>query len=84
MPLCMGCLNEIPAADSVCKVCGFDNSEKQTAPFLPFGTVLNYKYVVAKNLETNGESTRYLGYDKQTGKVLAIREFLPIGLFDRG
>jgi serine/threonine-protein kinase len=80
----MGCLNEIPASDSVCKVCGFDNSEKQTAPFLPFGTVLNYKYVVAKNLETNGESTRYLGYDNKTGKVLAIREFLPIGLFDRG
>jgi len=84
MPLCMGCLNEIPAADSVCKVCGFDNSEKQTAPFLPFGTVLNHKYVVAKNLETNGESTRYLGYDKTNGKVLSIREFLPIGLFDRG
>lgn len=84
MPLCMGCLNEIPASDSVCQVCGFDNSEKQTAPFLPFGTVLNYKYTVAKNLETNGESTRYLGYDNQSGNVLAIREFLPIGLFDRG
>ena len=84
MPLCMGCLNEIPAADSVCKVCGFDNSEKQTAPFLPYGTVLNNKYVVAKNLDTNGESTRYLGYDKTNGRVLSIREFLPIGLFDRG
>ena len=84
MPLCMGCLNEIPAADSVCKVCGFDNSTKQQSPFLPFGTVLNNKYVVAKNLETNGESTRYLGYDKTNGKVLSIREFLPIGLFDRG
>lgn len=84
MPLCMGCLNEIPAADSVCKVCGFDNSVKQSAPFLPFGTVLNYKYVAARNLDTNGESTRYLGYDKKDGKVLAIREFLPIGLFDRG
>lgn len=84
MPLCMGCLNEIPAADAVCKVCGFDNNTKQTAPFLPFGTVLSGKYAVAKNLEMNGESTRYLGYDKQTGKVLAIREFLPIGLFDRG
>ena len=84
MPLCMGCLNEIPAADSVCKVCGFDNSTKQSAPFLPFGTVLKNQYVIAKNLETNGESTRYLGYDKTSGKVLSVREFLPIGLFDRG
>ena len=84
MPLCMGCLNEIPAADSVCSVCGFNNAEKQTAPFLPFGTVLNNKYVVARNLDTNGESTRYLGYDKTNGRIIAIREFLPIGLFDRG
>ena len=80
----MGCLNEIPEADSVCKVCGFDNSEKQSSPYLPFGTILRGKYVVAKNLEINGESSRYLGYDKSNGKVLAIREFLPIGLFDRG
>lgn len=83
MPLCMGCLNEIPAADSVCDVCGFNNAEKQVAPFLPYGTVLNNKYVVAKNLDTNGESTRYLGYDKTNGKIIAVREFLPIGLFDR-
>ncbi len=84
MPLCMGCLNEIPSTESVCRTCGFNNAEKQVEPFLPYGTVLNHKYVVAKNLETNGESTRYLGYDKETGTVLSIREFLPIGLFDRG
>ena len=84
MPLCMGCLNEIPAADSVCDVCGFDNTEKQAAPFLPYGTVLNNKYVVAKCLDYNGESTRYLGYDKTNGRIIAIREFLPFGLFDRG
>lgn len=84
MPLCMGCLNEISASDPVCKVCGFDNREKQTSPFLAFGTVLNNKYVVAKKIDFNGESTRYLGYDNKSGKVLAIREFLPMGLFSRG
>ena len=82
MPLCMGCLNEINN-DGVCENCGFDNSKPQSAPFLPYGTVLNGKYVVARDLSTNGESTRYLGYDKTTGKVLTIREFLPIGLFNR-
>lgn len=83
MPLCMGCLNEINSNNSVCDNCGFDNSKPQSAPFLPYGTVLNSKYVVAKDLGTNGESTRYLGYDKTTGKVIVIREFLPIGLFER-
>ena len=84
MPLCMGCLNEISADEPVCKACGFDNREKQQAPFLPYGTVLKDKYVVAKNIEMNGESTRYLGYDKESGNVLSVREFLPIGLFERG
>lgn len=84
MPVCMGCLNEISASDSVCKVCGFDNSEKQSAPFLPYGTVLNNKYVVARDTDTNGESTHYLGYDKTNGNVISIREFLPMGLFERG
>ncbi len=83
MPLCMGCLNEITNS-SKCENCGFDNSVPQNAPFLPYGTILNNKYVVAKDLSTNGESTSYLGYDKTTGKVITIREFLPIGLFDRG
>lgn len=83
MPLCMGCLNEIESSSVKCKNCGFDNSVPQSAPFLPFTTVLNGKYVVAKDISTNGESTRYLGYDKTSGKVITIREFLPIGLFDR-
>ncbi len=83
MPLCMGCLNEIENKSDICDNCGFDNSTPQISPFLPFGTVLNKKYVIAKDLATNGESTRYLGYDKTTGKVVNIREFLPIGLFER-
>lgn len=84
MHLCMGCLNEISNSGAVCENCGFDNSVPQSAPYLPYGSVLNNKYVVARELSTNGESTRYLGYDKTTGKVITIREFLPIGLFDRG
>lgn len=80
----MGCLNELNGTTALCENCGFDNSVEQSSPFLPYGTVLNGRYVVAKDLNTNGESTRYLGYDKTSGKVLTIREFLPIGLFNRG
>lgn len=83
MPLCMGCLNEISSQENKCPKCGFDNSKQQVAPFLPYGTTLSNKYVVAKHIEYNGESTRYLGYDNTSGRVITIREFLPIGLFDR-
>ena len=82
MPLCMGCMQEI-GNKKICPSCGFDNTEKQQAPFLPYGTVLANRYIVGAGIDTNGESTRYLCFDKQTGDVAIVCEFLPIGLFNR-
>ena len=82
MPLCMGCMQQL-GNKKVCPNCGFDNTEKQQAPFLPYGTVLANRYIVGAGIDTNGESTRYLSYDKQTGDVVIVCEFLPIGLFNR-
>lgn len=82
MSLCMGCMQEI-GDNTICPGCGFDNTQTQSAPFLPYGTVLNNRYIVGKGIDNNGESTRYLGFDKQTGDIIIICEFLPIGLFKR-
>lgn len=82
MSLCMGCFSEI-GDNTVCPHCSFNNANKQSAPFLPYGAVLNSRYIVGKNIETNGESTKYIGYDKQTGEIVTVREYLPIGLFER-
>lgn len=82
MSLCMGCMQEI-GNHRICPNCGFDTTEKQQAPFLPYGTVLSNRYIVGAGLDTNGESTRYLSYDKQTGDIVIVCEFLPIGLFSR-
>ena len=82
MSLCMGCMQEI-GDQTVCPHCGFDGSEQQPAPYLPYGTVLFDRYIVGAGIDTNGESTRYLGFDKQTGDVVIVCEFLPMGLFNR-
>ncbi|MDD6433423.1 MAG: PASTA domain-containing protein [Ruminococcus bromii] len=82
MSLCMGCMQEI-SNNIICPECGFDNSEKQQTPFLPYGTVLANRYIIGAGIDTNGESTRYLGFDKQTGNVVIVCEFLPVGLFSR-
>lgn len=83
MSLCMGCMQE-KGSSVICPHCGFDNSEKQQAPFLPYGTVLMNRYIVGAGIDNNGECTRYLCFDKQTNEVLIVCEFLPIGLFSRG
>ena len=82
MPLCMGCMQQI-GNNKICPSGGFDNTEKQQAPFLPYGTVLANRYIVGAGIDANGESTRYIGYDKQTGDVIIVCEFLPMGLFTR-
>ena len=82
MSLCMGCMQELNGS-VICPNCHFDNSEVQSAPFLPFGTELAGRYVTGTGLETNGESTRYIAFDKQTGDVVIVSDFLPIGLFSR-
>ena len=82
MSLCMGCMQEI-GNNKICPECGFNNSEKQHAPFLPYGTVLSNRYIVGSGIDTNGESTRNISFDKQTGDVVIICEFLPMGLFNR-
>lgn len=82
MSLCMGCMQEI-GNNRICPECGFDNSEKQHAPYLPYGTVLSNRYIVGSGIDTNGEGTRYISFDKQTGDVVIICEFLPMGLFNR-
>lgn len=79
----MGCMQE-KGDQVICPSCGFDNSEKQQAPFLPYGTVLMNRYIVGAGIDNNGESTRYLCLDKQTNEVLIVCEFLPIGLINRG
>lgn len=45
--------------------------------------MLANRYIIGAGIDTNGESTRYLGFDKQTGNVVIVCEFLPVGLFSR-
>lgn len=82
MSLCIGCMHEI-GSEVICPDCGFDNSRTQTSPFLPYGAVLNKRYVVGRNMETNGESTLYIGFDRETSNTVLIREFLPAGYYSR-
>ena len=82
MSLCMGCMQEIEDK-IVCPHCGFNNSETQPEPFLGFNTVLKDRYIIGRGIDTNGESTRYLGFDKVNRTPVIVKEVLPIGMFSR-
>ena len=82
MSLCIGCMHEI-GSEIICPDCGFNNSQTQSAPFLPYGMILKQRYVVGRNIEVNGESVLYICYDRETSSPVLIREFLPAGYFTR-
>lgn len=82
MSLCIGCMHEI-GSEIICPDCGFDNSQTQSAPFLPYGMILKQRYVIGRNVEINGESVLYIGYDREASRPVLIREFLPAGYFSR-
>ncbi len=82
MSLCIGCMREI-ADNIICPHCSFDNTKQQTAPLLPYGTVLEKRYIIGKEVEINTESTRYIAFDRENADRVYIREFLPAGYISR-
>ena len=82
MSLCIGCMREI-ADNIICPHCSFDNTKQQSAPLLPYGTVLEKRYIIGKEVEINTESTRYIAYDRENSDRVYVREFLPAGYISR-
>lgn len=82
MSLCIGCMREI-ADNIICPHCSFDNTKQQSAPLLPYGTVLEKRYIIGREVEITGESTRYIAFDRERADRVYIREFLPAGYISR-
>ena len=82
--ICYGCMNPISESENICPRCGFDQSSRQSMPFLPLGSLLQEeRYLIGKKLSSNNESTKYLAYDKRSESAVIVREFLPNGLCAR-
>lgn len=81
--LCFGCMKDTGGM-AVCPHCGYDmNNAEQTAPYLPLGILLQERYIVGKRLYNNGESAKYLCYDKIAQTPVIVKEFLPAGISGR-
>ena len=75
--LCMKCMRHI-GEEPVCSHCGFDNRQRQDAPFLPLRTVLSQRYLVGCALSQNGDGIEYMGFDMVQNSPISIREYFPL------
>ena len=78
---CYNCMTRMAPGQTVCPVCGNDNScFKNPDSSLPGGTVLAGKYLVGRVLGQGGFGITYLGLDIALNIRAAIKEYFPAGV----
>ena len=79
---CFGCMEEIQGYP--CPVCGFDPAQAAAPNYvLPYGTILNGRYVVGKMLGRGGFGITYIGFDLMLQRKVAVKEYFPSGQVSR-
>lgn len=80
--LCMGCMSD-KTYDGPCKICGYSDDDPYIPTYLEPKTLLADRYIVGRLLSYNGEGASYIGYDKEAGAKVIIKEFMPDTLCSR-
>lgn len=80
--LCMGCMND-KTYDGPCRLCGYSDSDPFIPAYLQPKTLLNGRYIVGRLLSYNGEGAIYIGYDKDAGCKITVKEYMPDTLCSR-
>ncbi len=74
--LCPNCLQE-NVTKFPCHKCNWKPGENNKPPFLPLGTILDRRYIIAKVLGNGGFGVTYLAWENNLKQQLAIKEFFP-------
>ena len=69
---------------NVCPYCRNEQSEPQTAPYLPLKSMVGGRYLVGKLVSSDGEGNTYYAFDSQRKTPVTLREFFPKGVVSRG
>lgn len=81
--ICLGCLNPLPDADEVCRICGFSADTQNPAFALKVESELQGHYVIGRLVHEGSDGLFYLGYDKTLKEPCFIQEFYPSTLCER-
>lgn len=77
--LCYNCFKEIPDHSECCPFCDFDREKNRNdyPQALPFGSILNGRYITGRVLGQGGFGITYVAKDHKTKSLVAIKEFFP-------
>lgn len=79
MAICPNCFAEKPDTAGTCTYCGYmPVSAGEASITLAAGAVLKNRYLVGRTLGMGGFGVTYLAKDLQSGKICAVKEYLPV------
>ena len=82
--ICFQCF-KVKGDYEVCPHCGYvENTKAEQVYQLAPGTVLRERYIIGTSIGFGGFGITYKAYDTALGVVVAIKEFYPAGLVNRG
>ncbi len=82
--ICFSCFKS-KGNQSVCPHCGYEQgSESEQAYQLAPGTVLHKRYVIGVSIGIGGFGITYKAFDAMLRMIVAVKEFYPAGLVNRG
>lgn len=83
--LCMGCMSELEAEQSVCPYCGYrEGTAVEEAYYLEPGSILAERYIAGRVLGYGGFGVAYIGWDLILKQKVAIKEYFPCDYATRG
>ena len=70
---CMGCMEEIPEGEGICRHCGYQQgTDVKEAYYLLPGKVVGGKYMIGKVLGYGGFGVTYIGWDNTLRRKVAV------------
>lgn len=84
MKRCYCCMKEYKEEYMICPHCGYEEETPQKGLYyLPTGTMIAERYEIGISVGSGGFGITYKAWDHMLEKVVALKEYYPVGLVNR-
>lgn len=83
-PKCFFEINDVDCEDNICPKCGEKIQQENWFHQLPIMTILRGRYLIGRAIGEGGFGITYAAYDLMLKAKIAVKEYYPVGIVQRG